>query len=78
MLHIMGVLYLKHTTDDLDLLLKLYLCVYVIAGVGIGGEEQNISVVSLFRLPWLVLSVSILFVGIMLCIPVNHINILFL
>lgn len=30
-------------------------------GVGIGGEEQNVPVVSLFRLPWLVFSVSILF-----------------
>ncbi|PKA57254.1 hypothetical protein AXF42_Ash002558 [Apostasia shenzhenica] len=32
-------------------------------GVGVGGEEQVASAISVVRLPWLVISVSILFVG---------------
>ncbi|KAJ0985473.1 hypothetical protein J5N97_003829 [Dioscorea zingiberensis] len=32
-------------------------------GVGVGGEKQDISVMSLLRLPWLVFVVAILFVG---------------
>lgn len=40
------------------------MCLYIIiAGVGFGGEEQDGSDVSLFSIPWLVISVASLFVS---------------
>lgn len=32
-------------------------------GVGVGGEEQKVDKIPLFNIPWLVLSIVILFVG---------------
>ena len=48
------------------------LCVWLIvcslaSGVGVGGEEQKVDQIPLFNIPWLVLSVVILFVGTILC-----------
>jgi hypothetical protein len=33
------------------------------SGVGVGGEEQKVDKIPLFNIPWLVLSIVILFVG---------------
>lgn len=35
-------------------------------GVGVGGEEQKVDKIPLMNIPWLVLSIVILFVGIIL------------
>jgi hypothetical protein len=32
-------------------------------GVGVGGEEQKVDKIPLLNIPWLVLSITILFVG---------------
>ncbi|XP_008813453.1 probable magnesium transporter NIPA9 [Phoenix dactylifera] len=53
--------YLKEVMNALDWL-GIALAGVGTIGVGIGGEEQNVSAVSLFRLPWLVFSVAILFI----------------
>jgi hypothetical protein len=37
--------------------------VFVFAGVGAGGEEQEATSISIFHLPWLAFMVAILFVG---------------
>lgn len=42
------------------------------AAVGLGGEEQNSSEISLLNLPWLALSVFIMFVGIISCAQAHN------
>jgi hypothetical protein len=37
------------------------------SGVGVGGEEQKVDQIPLLNIPWLVLSIVILFVGTILC-----------
>jgi hypothetical protein len=47
---------------------RSWLIVHSLAlGVGVGGEEQKVDKIPLFSIPWLVLSIVILFVGIILC-----------
>lgn len=53
--------YLKEVMNALDWV-GIALAGLGTIGVGIGGEEQNVSAVSLFCLPWLVFSVVILFI----------------
>lgn len=60
-LAIFSCFYLKEVMNALDWV-GIVLAGIGAIGVGIGGEEQNLSTVSLLRLPWLVFSFSILFV----------------
>ncbi|XP_031473893.1 probable magnesium transporter NIPA9 isoform X1 [Nymphaea colorata] len=53
--------YLKEIMDPLDWV-GITLAGFGTIGVGIGGEEQELSNISLFSLPWLVFVVAILFV----------------
>jgi hypothetical protein len=42
----------------------IWLIVHSLAlGVGVGGEEQKVDKIPLLNIPWLVLSITILFVG---------------
>lgn len=52
--------YLKEIMNTMDWI-GIALAGFGTIGIGIGGEDQNVPVLSLFRLPWLVISVSILF-----------------
>jgi hypothetical protein len=46
----------------------IWLIVHSLAlGVGVGGEEQKVDKIPLLNIPWLVLSIAILFVGTILC-----------
>ncbi|KAK8959093.1 hypothetical protein KSP40_PGU004202 [Platanthera guangdongensis] len=60
-LAIFSCFYLKEVMNALDWV-GIVLAGIGAIGVGIGGEEQSLSTVSLLRLPWLVFSFSILFV----------------
>ena len=47
-------------------------CIWLIlcsltSGVAVGGEEQKVDQIPLLNIPWLVLSIVILFVGTILC-----------
>lgn len=52
--------YLKEIMNAMDWI-GIALAGFGTIGVGIGGEEQNVPAVSLFRLPWLVFFLSIFF-----------------
>lgn len=54
--------YLKEVMNALDWA-GITLAALGTIGVGVGGEEQQVSAISLFNLPWLVFIVAILFVG---------------
>ncbi|KAG0488842.1 hypothetical protein HPP92_007653 [Vanilla planifolia] len=53
--------YLREVMNALDWI-AIVLAGIGTLGVGLGGEEQTVTVVSLLRLPWLVVSISVLFV----------------
>ncbi|KAG0490620.1 hypothetical protein HPP92_007483 [Vanilla planifolia] len=53
--------YLREVMNALDWIAIVLAGIGTI-GVGVGGEEQTVTVVSLLRLPWLVVSISVLFV----------------
>uniref|UniRef100_A0A0E0JN23 Probable magnesium transporter n=1 Tax=Oryza punctata TaxID=4537 RepID=A0A0E0JN23_ORYPU len=54
--------YLKESMNGLDWVAITLAGVGTI-GVGVGGEEQKVDKIPLFNIPWLVLSIVILFVG---------------
>lgn len=61
--------YLKEVMNALDWI-GIVLAGIGTIGVGVGGEEQSLPTVSLLRLPWLVFSISILFVLLNACLHI--------
>ncbi|KAJ3694977.1 hypothetical protein LUZ60_000354 [Juncus effusus] len=53
--------YLKEVLNALDWV-GITLAGIGTIGVGVGGEEQNITEISLIKIPWLILSITLLFV----------------
>lgn len=56
----------------MELKTNILSCILLLAlGVGVGGEEQKVDKIPLINIPWLVLSIVILFVGIILCASIS-------